>query len=328
MANEAATAEATAASPPPGDRSTHFVFEHKLFAVKGAYFRISHATDEPVLHVDLGDLSASLTINTLAKEFGLRPDTDDGKLLIQVQKGLRFVKEIRPGDSIPREILDGTASWTILPEHHAIARARLTVNLANWITGADSNVSDVHLLQRIADDPETKEKVNKALGEMAEKLGFGRDKKEMVLEKIEDLARELAYIEALRDRFGKVKMIERKVSDAAKLYRRERAIIEDIARVQLLLATPVKDLTGMFQMIDAQSGEVLAVMRKLKEQIKFIRSMRDDIHHKLMRWDETIDKWDPVVAERGEAMEAVLRSTYRFLARYFPQRSDWTLTVR
>ncbi len=34
-----------------GPRSTHFRFAHRLFAVKGAHFRLSPATDEPVLFV-------------------------------------------------------------------------------------------------------------------------------------------------------------------------------------------------------------------------------------------------------------------------------------
>ena len=34
-------------------------------------------------------------------------------MLKPVAQGLKYVKDIRPGDTIPRELLDGTASWSI-----------------------------------------------------------------------------------------------------------------------------------------------------------------------------------------------------------------------
>jgi hypothetical protein len=332
MADQSATALATkdpqpAAAPAPADRSTHFLFTHKLFGVKGAYFGISPATDEAVLNVTMGDLRASLTLPTLAKEFDLSPETDDGRLLGIIAKSLRFVKEIRPGDSIPRELLDGTSSWTVEAHHRAIASARLSVNLAAWISGEDPGTTEPHVLQKIAEDPETKTRVNEALGEMAEKLGYGRENKERVLEQIDVLARELAYIEALRERHGKIKMIERKVAEAGKLYRRERSIVEDVQRIQVLLKPPLAEIPGIFETVDSQTVEVIALLRQIKQQISFIRSMRDDLHVRFMKWEEMIQLWDPIPAERGDAIEAALRTTYRFLAHHFPQRSEWTLTI-
>lgn len=335
MSDQAATAlavkppqEAPAATAAPVDRSTHFLFSHKLFSVKGAFFGISPATDEPVLNVNMGDLKASLTLPTLAKEFDLSPDTDDGRLLGIIAKSLRFVKEIRPGDSIPRELLDGTSSWTVEPHHHEIARARLSVNLAAWVSGEDAGTTEPHILQKIAEDPETQQRVNEALGEMADKLGYGRENKDRVLDQIETVARELAYIEALRERHGKIKMIERKVAEAGKLYRRERSVVEDVQRIQVLLKPPLSEFPGIFEMIDTQTVEVIALLRQLKQQISFIRTMRDDLHVRFMKWEEMIQLWDPIPAERGDAIEAALRTTYRFLAHHFPQRSEWTLTMK
>ena len=98
-------------------------------------------------------------------------------------------------------------------------------------------------------------------------------------------------------------------------------------RIQVLLKSPVTEFAGIFQGVDAQTGELLSVLRNLKHQIDFVRKMRDELHGRFMRWDEMIELWDPVPAERGDAIESALRTTYRFLARYFPQRTDWTLTV-
>lgn len=332
MADQSATALAhkdpqPAPTPTAADCSTHFLFTHKLFAVKGASFGMSPATDEPVLNVTMGELKAALTLPTLAREFELTPETDDGRLLEIVAKSLRFVKEIHPGDSIPRELLDGTSSWTVEPHHRAIARARLSINLAAWVSGEDARAIEPHMLQKAAETPETKARVNEALGELADKLGHGRGNTQRVVEDIDVLARELAYIEALRERYGKIKMIERKVTEAAKLYRRERSIVEDVQRIQVLLRPPLSEFPGIFEMVDTQTAEVIALLRQIKQQISFIRSMRDDLHVRFMRWEEMIQLWDPIPAERGDAIEAALRTTYRFLAHHFPQRSEWTLTI-
>jgi hypothetical protein len=46
-----------------------------------------------------------------------------------------------------------------------------------------------------------------------------------------------------------------------------------------------------------------------------------------MKWEELIQLWEPIATERSETLEKALRTTYRFLARHFPQRKDWTLTI-
>ena len=320
--------EGTAPAAGSTDRSTHFLFAHKLFSAKGAYFSLSALSDEPVFNFIMGELKASLTLPTLAREFELTPETDDGKLLAIVAKSLRFVKQIRPGDSIPRELLDGTSSWSVEPHHHEIARARLSVYLAAWVTGDDASTTETQVLQKIAQDPETQARVNKALGDLADKLGFGRDNKERVLDQLDIIGRELAFIEALRERYGKIKMIERKVAEAIKLYRRERPVLEDIQRVQVLLKPPLAEFPGIFTMIDWQTAEVTTLLRQMSKQITFIRTMRDDLHARFLKWEEMIQLWDPIPAERGEAIESAMRLTYRFLAHRFPQRSDWTLSTK
>lgn len=335
MTEQAATAlaikspqEAAAAPASQGDRSTHFVFTHKLFSAKGGYFGMSPTTDEPVFNFSMGELNASLTLPTLAREFDLTPETDDGRLLAIIAKSLRFVKQIRPGDSIPREMLDGSCSWSVEPHHHEIARARLSVYLAAWVTGEDASTKEPELLQKIAQDPETQQRVNKALAELADKLGYGRENKDRVLDNLETVARELAYIEALRERHGKLKAMERKIVEAGKLYRRERNVADDIQRVQVLLKAPLGEFPGIFTMVDWQTAEVTTLLRQVNQRIASIRSMRDDLHVRFMKWEEMIKLWDPIHAERGEALESALRATYRFLAHRFPLRSDWTLTTK
>ena len=56
------------------DRSTHFLFEHKVFTLKGARFALTEDGSTPAFHVELGTLVASLPMGTLRAEFGIDRD--------------------------------------------------------------------------------------------------------------------------------------------------------------------------------------------------------------------------------------------------------------
>src|SRR5690606_29632766 len=151
------------------DRSTHFAFTHKVFAIRNAAFRLSQQ-EEPLFHVDLGDLKCGVSLPSLRKEFSITPDSDDGALLALVEKGLRYVKEIRPGDSIPKELLDGSCSWSVEDRHRKLAHNRLTMQLVAWLAGGQAETSDAAGLEKLAADPETKRRVQQAFAEAAERI--------------------------------------------------------------------------------------------------------------------------------------------------------------
>lgn len=67
----------------------------------------------------------------------------------------------------------------------------------------------------------------------------------------------------------------------------------EIFRMQVLIRAPLADFDSMFTQADAQTGEILAVLRNIGAQTKFIREMRDELHHRLMLWDEMITPWPP-----------------------------------
>ena len=318
---------APAEGPPAEARSTHFDFKHRLFQGRGTHFAISPATDEPVLNVSMGDLNATLTIPTIAAEFNLGPETPDGKLLRTVSKSLRFVKIIRPGDSIPREILDGSSSWRVEPHHQTVALARLSFYLINRAEANTFEVNEFQILAKMANDEPTKNKVSDALVEIARSAGKGRETKEAIFELLEQVARELAYIEALRERYAKIKAIEKKIAEAGKIYRRERAVSDDVTRISALIKGPLSEFPSIFKMVFTQMMDVRMVLRSVPAQIQFIRTMRDELHIRFMKWEEMIQLWEMIPAERGEAIERALRLTYRFMARHFPQRSEWSLTI-
>lgn len=327
-----AAVEPTAADAIPEPRqptkATHFVFEHPVFAVKEAVFSLSPTTGEAVYNVPLGDVRASLPIDTIASSFGIAAGSPDSELLQSVKRSLRYVKEIRPRDSIPTELLDGTASWKVEPHHREIARARITVQLVSWMSGKPMDGIDAAELETIAAMPETKKKVQEAFEIMAEKLGLGRENKQEVISKFDDLARELSYVEALRERYGKIQKLYANFSVLHTLYKRERGVQEEINRVRILMKRPVEEIGQVFEQLDGNTGEILVTLKKFAAQIRYIREVRDDLHQRFMRWDSLLDQWSGVVLECGSRIERLIRLTYQFSARHFPLNTDWSLQSR
>ncbi|MBI1775966.1 MAG: hypothetical protein HYR63_11525 [Proteobacteria bacterium] len=273
-------------------------------------------------------MQAAIPIARLTGSFDIAEGSPDIELLAIVEKGLRFVREIRPGDTVPSELLDGSASWTVTSRHLEASQARFSMQLVSWLNGKQLDTLDGHAFADMLEDPEVKAKVQHAFGAIAQKLGLDSDRRQEVVDKIDQLVREFSYIEALRSRSFKVKRISSNLRSLGATYKRERSIYEEIGRAQSLIGIPVSKLGSLFDQIDANTGEILSLLRKHEETIEYIRRMRDDLHQQLMRWDELIAAWDEVTIERSADNERRIRQTYRFVARYFPQTSDWSLSIR
>lgn len=315
--------------PAPPNRSTHFLFEHKVFSVENCRFLIAKSTDEPVMRFALGKNDAEVVLDKLCVEFAIDPKSFDGQLLDMVKKGLKYVREIRPGDTIPNELIDGTASWRVDDRHYMVAKGRLTVQLVTWLTGGETVISSPEQLAQVVDDPATKGRVQEAFKMIADKLALSDGGgEEEVGKRMEGLAKELAYIEALRERAAGLSRLRTGLETAARLYKNERATKDEIVRMQTLSLPPLTDLEGRFTQIDAQTCEVLSMLNKYTQNVAYIREMRDDLHTYLLQWDEVIDGWSAATLDKGPALDQLLKKTYQYLARRFSQASTWRLAAR
>jgi hypothetical protein len=313
------TAPPRTAAPP-----RRFEFAHKVFRVEGGLFQLDPQTDDPVYSVDLGDVRANLTFAALRSAFGLEPADADSKLLDEVARGLAFVRCIRPGDTIPSELLDGTASWSVTDQHRAIARGRISVGLVAWMSGKrGTDAMSMLELAKVASDPETKVRVQAAFGKLAEELGLSPDRKGEVVDQIDRLVDELSYIEALRERVGRARRIVETLKRLRAAYKRERGVHDEIERTIALSESPVARLEGQIADVDGQTGETANALRTLPRQIAFIRETRDRLHAQLMKWDDLLTAWHGVSADRSSTAQRLVRDTYRFVARYFPAESEW-----
>ncbi len=310
------------------DRSTHFMFHHKLFALPDAVFRLT-IEKTPALEVRLGENKVTVPTATARSEFALDDKGQaDADMLTQVEKGLKFVREIRPGDSIPRELLDGTASWSVDPKHEAIAKARVTIQLVSWMTGEESVIVDIAQLEQIAEDPMTRKRVQEAVDEICKRLEIASSERQTVIDRIDALARELSYIEALREYAGRVMGIATKLNDFSRIYHGDKIFWPEIQRMKSLIRKPMEKIDTYFLQADAQTSEILVALKNFNATVNFIRDIRDEIHGNLMDWDRYLADMDSMNLERLRANEAKLRTLYGFLARTYPESKTWPLFTK
>jgi hypothetical protein len=318
---EATIAEARPNGSDEGDRVTHFIFQHKVFSLEQAHFAMEPRSREPVYYVRLGELQAVLPLPMVSAEFGIEKDSPDGKLLEVVAKSLRFVKEIRPNDSIPRELLDGSASWSVGEQHRLAAHARIVGAIAELV-GA-RNLLD--LLEEVSE--EAKQRVRAAMIEAAKKSGLGAEAALNAPNLLEAFAREYAYIEGLRDRFAEVRGVLNALGQIVKGTKTDQQTLQDVLRVQALLRPPIADIEATFTALDSQTASLATILGMPAAQIELVRRVRDDIHFRLRLWDELIAKWQDQAKQAKESeaprVEALVKETYRFAAFHFPQTRDW-----
>jgi hypothetical protein len=305
--------------PPAG--STLFEFSHAVFRTQDARFLLG--TDrKPCLAMTLGDLTVLVPLSSVVREFGLA-GTPDAALIDTVIAGLKYVKVIRPGDSIPQELLDGTASWRVEESHLEIARGRLTLQMNSWLNGQERVVIDAVEILQIVDDPAVVARVKGGYGKLAATIGLDPDQEAGVAARIDRLAREIVYVEALRDRFATLRLLQGKVAAFRRAYRSDRTIDEELIRINNLILRPIDAFEKVFGEADDASKSIVNTLKNLNQHIDVIRGTRDRLHAQLMLWDDILAQWQELSAEISVANEKTIKDLYRFLAQNYLTQKSW-----
>ena len=311
--------------------SDHCVLEHRVFTSFGEpLFRRAETDGTPVMVVHLGDKEAAIPLRSLQREFSIPDDSDDGRMLGLIAQSLDFIAGLHIGDALPPEVLSGQASWEPDEIHLKIASARLQWQLVAWLnsgTGADSPNLDPEALLQIADDPSRRQLVQQAFAKAAEALGLPSS--EAVIHLMEELAHELAYIEALRDRLlHRVKAMVEKLNRMAQGYRGDGSHLETLTQVRRLAIAALKQIGHRFDELDAQTGEVMSALRNADSQRSFIRSNRDWLYRTQRAWHALLLEWDGAGVGFDEGILTLLGRTYQFLAPRFMPVTEWTAFTR
>lgn len=314
---------------PRADLPTKIEFRHVFFQkLDGLFFRLSEQTGEPIAVVKLGETEVALTLRGIKKELKLEDDDPDAMMLDVVSNGLDYVKGLRPGDPMPRELVTREASWVPSDRHRLIAHQRLTIQLVSWLSGDEHVITNPDELQQVADDPVTRKKVLNAFDEAAEKLGLGRARKHEVVEFLEKLTIELSFIECLRDTFNDIKIMAETIQGLRKLYGHERSVLEIADPVARLMVLAIKDIEALFLQVDAQTCEIMGLLRNIDQHVSYIRMVRDEVHKKMMAWDVLLGRWRGIRVEFSSGHPDLLRDTYHFLAPRYMQVNEWVLVTK
>jgi hypothetical protein len=297
-------------------RNTHFDFQGKVFQAPGACFVLKGKDKQPMFAVDMGTGQGYVSLKDLRRTFHVAEGSHDDKLIEQAAAGLRHVPDIRPGDEIPNEILSGTASWTVARKHKQIARDRIQVQLLSWMGGKPITYGSQEELKKIVETEENKKALKDAFGRAAVALGFEAAQAEKVVDLIETLAREICYVEALRERTLELKKIQKNVETLAKVYTDIRGSA-DVGRVKLLMARGIGETDSILNSVDAETADVMNALMSLDDVVRAVRRARDELHFVLMAWDPVIDRWKNLALVRSQDVDRALDVTYKFLASRF-----------
>ncbi len=298
-----------------------FDFHHKVFALPGARFAIDRRARATMFYIHLGNLHVSLTPMVLRREFNIATLSHDSQLIELASHALHHVKEIRPGDSVPKELVDGTASWCVEERHRLMAKAKLLVKILDGFAAEDRAVSVESVLGMTEMDLASDAEFQRAFAAMAESIGIDRNHCQEILSRTDAIARELCYIEALRDYAGKFRLIQEKVSQLAHLAKGDPAISEEVGRVLILLKPALAEFGNRFTPVDALTNDVAALLRNPWGQIRAIRDARDRIHSSLLPWADVLTSWDDQEVAMSHIMDENIHALYALLAaNYAPSR--------
>ena len=311
------------------DTPTHCQLTHRMFALfEQPFFRRTDADATPVMVVQMGEKDAVMPLRAIQRELGIADESADGQMLALIAEALDFVPALRLGDPFPRELLTGDASWEPDPQHVARALIRLRLQLVAWLhgpAGEETIVVDTDALAHADEDPVLRQQIQEAFQRAAEELGL--PSKDAVIAQLESLAGELAYIEALRDRLlDGVRALTQRIEQLVRASQPDvgqRGLLE---RVRHLGNEAFQQLNHRFEQQDAQTGEVMAMLRHLDSHRGFIRSNRDWLYRCHMAWEPTLAAWATDAELPSPDMRPLLLRTYQFLAPRFMSVTEWLKT--
>jgi len=278
----------------------------------------------PVLEMALGDKIATLPLPSLQIELEIEEAFADGRMLALIERALEFVNDLRLGEALPAEELSDGARWQPDQVDLKLAVSRIKL-LAAWPgDGKKDEWRDVNdeMILAMVDSPDTRQRVQEALAAVAQALGLANT--EAGVDLVEDAARELAFVEALGARLlHRVEAASVRLEHLARGIRGDATPHEVMTRVRRLMGIAVVRFRTWFEELDAQTGEVLALLRNFNSQRDFIRTHRDRLYGSLRAWKPLLTHWDHAGAGMDAKLWLLVGSTYVFPApRYMPVQ-EW-----
>lgn len=306
-------------------------FEHKIFTQLGSVlFRPAETDGTPALVIPFGRGVAVLPLRSLQAELGIQNDSSDGRMLALVARSLDFVADMRPGDPLPFEVLDGAASWQPSTLHQRLAASRVRLQLIAELSVDAPTLwsrAEPQAVLAAAAAPMVRPRLQMAYIEVAAALGL--PDAAAVTRLSDQAAHELAYVEALRDRLlRRVLRLMERVRHLSTGVGHNLSGLELLSRVQRLTDIALGRLEARFAELDALTEFVLDLLRELDIRQLSIRRHRDWLYSSLRAWEPILAAWEAAGVDWSEGTWPLLGRTYRFLAPRFMPVQEWQSSTR
>ena len=307
------------------------MLHHAVFtSFREVVFRPAEADGTPAMVVPLGAGIAAIPLRALQQEFRIAPDSHDGRMLRDVAHSLDFVAELRPGDPLPLEVLDGGASWQPGIQHQRVAEARLRLQLVS----AFSRMPDLswtaappRLVLAAAAEHSLAARVQTALAATAALVDFASPA--TAARALAAAAHELGFIEALRERLlRRVGAMVARLDALGSALGQNLGTAEVLARVRRLAGIALDRLRARFDEVGGHTRDVIGMLRDFEGACTVIRRHRDWLYSSLRAWEGILMAWEGGSFLWSPETAALLRRTYRFLAPRFMPTQEWQSVMR
>lgn len=315
---------AAAAPEPPGHGpgEVQFSFAHRLFAVPGVWFGRTADLREAALHIPMGDYTATVGIDTLRSAFDIARGSDDDRMLDLVAEALDHVRRITPGEKLPREVLDGSASWSVDDRHVHAARGRLAVRIARATEmPLDKEAHQERRMAEFGASDAARTAIAQGLDRLiiTERLRMSEHDAEEV---VAALVHETSYVEALREELSFFEGFPERLGAYRRLFPSDQTFADGLVLMQGLARKPRDEIREQLAGVDRMLEHVPEVLQRWTSAADHVRAARNRLHRISVDWGDMRRRWD-----RESMMEsrlpALLRDTYRFLALRYAKGQAW-----
>lgn len=302
-------------------------FEHVFFRTNAdGYFRLDQTDRRPVYVINLGEQTGVVSLQSIRQDLLVADDGADLAMLDAVGEALKFVNTLRLGEALPSEVVNGQASWKPEAHHLKTANRRIVAALVKWSEGWEGPITELYDLRQFLSHHVDRRKITQALQRLSAAVdGDGEVRIQPVLM---ELARELSYIEALREKITRVSRIGRILEDIRRAGGRQANDMHEVAAVLRLFSHMVRTFDDMLSTVDEQILDILAAVSAHETVGKNIRDIRNELRSQLIPWEEPLVQWEDV-SEKEVNLAAVaskVSDLYRMLAPLYSPVDEWVRT--
>jgi len=182
-------------------------------------------------------------------------------------------------------------------------------------------------LDRAAQDPALRQQVLAAFAHAATALGLPGAQDVVGL--LESVPRELAYIEALRERLlHPLRHMARRLDTGGTGGRGDSTRMEMLILVRRLTLTALAQVDERFAAVDAQGADILNALGNVVATRAVIRANRDWLYRSQRAFAPILAEWQAAPRQVDDQFWSLLGRSYRLLAPRFMGHKEWHLPPR